>query len=247
MRLIPGLRVTMAASFASDSPYRQGLKPGLSGVNVAVTPSSAGDHGCGIDYQHERRDRAQGETVHEEDIIHGFTAAGKRPGAAAMHVRRFRVALLTLVLSVGLVACSSGSVISNAATAPATTQSTSASETPTLSTCSSQSQAPNRGNQDALNKAWACGLSAGLDKLKGLGPDGKNLYDAIYVTLAGRNLAANRADLFKAATEFSLDLAPLGKCFEPYFLPPQQGAERRQQRQPALPSVQTRITGPYWC
>src|SRR5579863_9792136 len=53
-------------------------------------------------------------------------------------------------------------------------------------------------DRDALNKAWACGLSLGLDKLKALGPDGNSLLNAINATLTGKDLAANRADLLKA-------------------------------------------------
>jgi hypothetical protein len=108
--------------------------------------------------------------------------------------------LLTLALSVALVACSSGSPSPNATTAAAA------------------------GDKDALNKAWACGLSLGLDKLKTLGPDGKNLLDAINATLTGRDLAANRADLLRASVEFGIDIGhPWLQCFEPYLFPNQAG------------------------
>lgn len=76
----------------------------------------------------------------------------------------------------------------------------------------------------ALSKAWACGLSFGLDKLKALGPDGQNLLDAVNATLTGRDLAANRADLLKASVEFGIDIGPPWlQCFEPYFFPDQVG------------------------
>lgn len=79
-------------------------------------------------------------------------------------------------------------------------------------------------DQDALNKAWACGLSFGLDKLKALGPDGQNLLDAINATLTGRDLAANRALLLKASVQFGIDIGPPWlQCFEPYFFPDKVG------------------------
>jgi hypothetical protein len=79
-------------------------------------------------------------------------------------------------------------------------------------------------DRDALNKAWACGLSLGLDKLKALGPDGNSLLNAINATLTGKDLAANRADLLKASIEFGIDIGPPWlQCFEPYFFPDQVG------------------------
>lgn len=141
--------------------------------------------------------------------------------------------LLMFGLAVGLEGCGSGSASSAATTAPgttasetiapATTQSASAPAASRQSPASSQAGTGNPVDQDALKKAWACGLSAGLEKLKALGPDGKNLYDAIWVTLAGRNLAASSTDLVKAGIEFGLDIVPLGNCFEPYFFPPSGG------------------------
>jgi Fibronectin type III domain len=87
----------------------------------------------------------------------------------------------------------------------------------------SQAGVPRSGNGEPWQQAWACGLSAGLERLKSYGPDGKNLYDAIEVTLEGRDLAANIADLVKAAVMFGLDVLPYGACFEPYFFPPPTG------------------------
>jgi hypothetical protein len=114
--------------------------------------------------------------------------------------------LLTLALAGGLVACSAGSSPPSApAAAPAATQA-------------------NPIDQDALKKAWACGLSFGLDKLKAFGPDGKNLLDAINLTLAERDAVANRADLIKASIKFGIDIGPPWlECFEPYFFPNKAG------------------------
>jgi hypothetical protein len=95
-----------------------------------------------------------------------------------------------------------------------------------LAACSPGGRSPNittaatGADRAALNKALACGLSFGLDKLKALGPDGKNLLDAIDATLTGRDLAANRADLLKASVEFGIDIGPPWlECFQPYFFP----------------------------
>src|ERR1051326_7938107 len=96
--------------------------------------------------------------------------------------------------------------------------------TPARSQASSAAGVSNPIDQDALNKAWACGLSFGLDKLKALGPDGKNLLDAINTTLAGKDLAENRADLLKASVLFGIDVGPPWlQCFEPYFFPNKAG------------------------
>jgi hypothetical protein len=123
----------------------------------------------------------------------------RRPGRPTRGHRRVAV-LLILALAGALAACNPGSRSANAtAAAPVV-------------------------DQAALKKAWACGLSFGLDKLKALGPDGKNLLDAINVTLTGRDLAANRADLLKASIEFGIDIGPPWlECFEPYFFPDHTG------------------------
>ena len=157
--------------------------------------------------------------------------------------------LLMLGLLVGVVACGSGRAFSTATTTPATTtpattqptsspatQSSSEPAVSTLSPASSQAGVYNPVDQDALNKAWACGLSLGLDKLKALGPDGQNLLDAINATLAGRDLAANSADLLKASIEFGIDVGPPWlQCFEPYFFPNQAGGG-------AVPAAPTGLT-----
>lgn len=124
---------------------------------------------------------------------------------------RWVAALLTLALSAVLAACNSGG-------GPATAA-------PTLSRTSSATGLSNPIDQDALKKAEACGLSVGLDKLKALGPDGNNLLDAINATLAGRDLAANRADLLKASVQFGIDIGPPWlQCFEPFFFPDHAGS-----------------------
>jgi hypothetical protein len=99
-----------------------------------------------------------------------------------------------------------------------------------LTGCSSAGSATNATtaaplvDKDALSKAWACGLSFGLDKLNALGPDGQDLLHAIDATLTGRDLAANRADLLKASVKFGIDIGPPWlQCFEPYFFPNQAG------------------------
>jgi hypothetical protein len=164
--------------------------------------------------------------------------------------------LLMLGLSVGLVGCSSGSAFSNAptapgttapgTTAPATTQSASAPAASTLSPTSSQAGVSNPVDQDALKKAWACGLSAGFEKLKDLGPNGIDLSHAIEATLAGRNLAANSADLVKAAMELGLDIVPLGHASHRISSHPRLEAAQLQPRQQVLPSTRTLITAPSW-
>jgi len=58
-----------------------------------------------------------------------------------------------------------------------------------------------------------------------LGPRGRDLLHAINATLAGRDLAANKADLVKASIEFGIDVGPPWlSCFEPYFYPNKVGA-----------------------
>jgi hypothetical protein len=161
------------------------------------------------------------------------------PGRRELTRRHCRIAvLLILGSSAGLVGCGSGNAFptsgtASGTTAPAATQSlsaqpersVSASAAPPLSPASSQAGVSNPVDQDALKKAWACGLAFGLKKLEKLGPDGKNLLNAIEVTLEGKDLAANRADLVKAAIEFGIDVGPPWlTCFEPYFFPNQAGA-----------------------
>lgn len=81
--------------------------------------------------------------------------------------------------------------------------------------------------QDALQKAWSCGLAVGLDKLKALGPDGKALLHAINVSLTLRDLAANKSDLRRASVEFGIDVGPSWvHCFDPFFFPNEVGAGR---------------------
>jgi hypothetical protein len=131
-------------------------------------------------------------------------------GAWAMKGNRWAAVPIILALTAALAACNPGSSPPAAAPAPSHT--------------SSPAGMPNPVDQDALNKAWACGLSFGLDKLKALGPDGESLYEAIHVTLEGRDLAADSADLLKASVEFGLDVGPPWlHCFEPYFFPNQAG------------------------
>jgi hypothetical protein len=74
-------------------------------------------------------------------------------------------------------------------------------------------------SQDDLNKALQCGLSAGLLKLKNGGPEAQDLYNAIKVTLVGRDLALNRLYLLKAAIQFGLAWVPLEEVLQPNPLP----------------------------
>lgn len=87
----------------------------------------------------------------------------------------------------------------------------------------SQAGALSSGNGETWQKAWACGVSAGILRLGKYGPAGEDLEHAIETTLQGRDLAANISDLVKAAVTFGLDVLPYGACFEPYFFPPPVG------------------------
>ena len=110
------------------------------------------------------------------------------------------------------------------ASAP-TMQSPSAPTASMLAPPSSQAGQPNPIDTDAIRKSLDCAQSVGLEKaLKALGPDGQNLLDAITAALTGRDLAAVKADLFKALVVFGIDVGPgwLG-CFKPYFFPNQVG------------------------
>jgi hypothetical protein len=78
-------------------------------------------------------------------------------------------------------------------------------------------------SEDDLEKALACGLSAGLSKLKDGPAEAQDLYKAIKVTLIGRNLAKNQRLLARAAIQFGLDIVPLGACFAPIFFPDEAG------------------------
>ena len=78
--------------------------------------------------------------------------------------------------------------------------------------------------QADLDKALACGLDAGLEKLKTGPTEAQDLYKAIEATLIGRDLAENRRLLDRAAVEFGLDILPYGACFHPIFFPDQAGA-----------------------
>ncbi len=132
------------------------------------------------------------------------SGAPPSPGTSSRRPRcghRCAAVLLTLALPVSLAGCGFGSPSPSATTAAVA------------------------ADKDALNKAWACGLSFGLDKLKALGPDGNSLLSAINATLTGRDLAANRADLLRASVEFGIDIGPPWlQCFEPFFFPDQAGA-----------------------
>jgi hypothetical protein len=90
-------------------------------------------------------------------------------------------------------------------------------------------------SQDDLSKALQCGLSAGLLKLKNGGPEAQDLYNAIKVTLVGRDLALNRLYLLKAAIQFGLAWVPLEKCFDPILFPPPAGGG-------ASPAAPTNLT-----
>lgn len=71
-------------------------------------------------------------------------------------------------------------------------------------------------------KGLRCGASAGLDKLETLGPDAKDLYDAIGLTLAEKDFVDNEADLVKASVMLGLGLVPgpWTDCFKEFFFDP---------------------------
>jgi hypothetical protein len=136
---------------------------------------------------------------------------------------RLAAVLLTLGVTAVLAACGPGDSSTGA--------------TPPSSSSASAQQTSNPAlDKDAVQKAYECGLSLGLEKLKAGGQDGQNLLDAIHATLTGQDLAANRADLRKAFLVFGIDIGPAWiSCFKPFFFPNPAGAG-------AAPSTPTGLT-----
>jgi hypothetical protein len=133
--------------------------------------------------------------------------------------RRHSVARLIAAVAAAFLIVAGGA----AAPAGALTHTTDAGAATQATLVVSQAGVPRSATDETWEQAWACGLSAGIGKLKSFGPDGEDLENAIEVTLEGKDLAANIRDLIKAAVVFGLDVLPYGACFEPYFFPPPAG------------------------